>query len=222
MGRGLRRRLLRHRGTGQAAAGSSAGRSGSAPAPAWAGCWRGWNARPAGHWPSTPGRRRRTGCSGCSRPPGGTPQRPRRRPLIRCRGARRPGRRPDGRRHWVRGGRLPVGRGAAAVHGHGRGRFTTASSGFLAYASAKGRALVLCQARGGQGGLARRRYPRRPQESRWFRPFRSHLTSVIAWCGGGRGHRERSRRSGAASAGRTSRSAPSGRAPRRPGPARYG
>jgi hypothetical protein len=72
--------------------GSSDGRSGSAAARAWAGCCAAWNAKPAGRWLSTPGRRGRTGCSGCSRPPGGTPTASDDRAGVRRRGARRTGR----------------------------------------------------------------------------------------------------------------------------------
>ena len=50
--------------------GRSEPRAGSVPM--CAGCWRGWSARTAGRWPSTPGRCPRTGCSGCCGPRTGT------------------------------------------------------------------------------------------------------------------------------------------------------
>jgi hypothetical protein len=91
----------------------------SAPSASLPGCCPGWSARPAGRSPSTPGRGPRTGCSGCSPPPG-PGRRPRRPARLRRRRARRSRWRADRRRHRLREGRLLLGRGAAAVHGHRR------------------------------------------------------------------------------------------------------
>jgi hypothetical protein len=65
------------------------------------------------------GERSPAGCSGCSPPPG-PGRRPRRPARLRRRRARRSRWRADRRRHRLREGRLLLGRGAAAVHGHRR------------------------------------------------------------------------------------------------------
>jgi hypothetical protein len=101
-------------------AGSSGGRCGPAPVPAWPGCCRGWSARPAGRWRSMLARTARTGCSGCSPRRGGTLAWSARRPRLCHRRPGRPGWGADRRRYRVREERGLPGRGAAAVHGHGR------------------------------------------------------------------------------------------------------
>ena len=111
------------------------------------GCWLRWSARTAGNWPRMPGIVRPTGCRTfspacagmpirCAMTPACARLRLCRRAIGRCRCGAGPG------RDRVCQEREQVGRGAAAVFGHGR-RIENCQIGvFLGYASRHGHALI--------------------------------------------------------------------------------